>query len=135
MYDPHTRATPPGDLGENTDKTQRLNTHTWLLKSFMISRKWLYTSGWSWNCSFTASKYPRASETFKGRASVDGPPAGPPALLSTPFIAAVAGVAGLGVFLGVRLRDGEEGRLTRAAWASRKRGLDPKRGAGAGSLG
>ena len=101
----------------------------------MISRKWLYTSGWSWNCSFTASKYPRASETFKGRASADGPAAGAPAVFSTLFIAAVAGVVGLGVFLGVRLREGDEGRLARATWVSRKRGLDPERGAGAGSLG
>ena len=34
----------------------REKTHIWLLKSFIISKKWLYTSGLSWNCTLTASR-------------------------------------------------------------------------------
>ena len=107
------------------------DTHTWLLKSFMMSRKWLYISGLSRNCTFTASKYPKASGTFSDRASTDGPtgPGAPSSL--APFI----GVVGLGVFFGVLLRDGDEGRLRRALWVSRNCSAGPDRGVGAGSLG
>ena len=40
--------------GESEEMAER--THIWLLKSFIISKKWLYTSGLSWNCTLTASR-------------------------------------------------------------------------------
>ena len=38
--------------------------YLWLLNSFMMSRKSLYTCGWLPNCIFTLSRYDKASSTY-----------------------------------------------------------------------
>lgn len=43
------------------------HTYDWLLKSFIISRNRLYTSGCEENCTLTWSRYVSASLTFSGR--------------------------------------------------------------------
>jgi len=42
--------------GAHNKRLCTVATHTWLLKSFMMSRNWLYTSGLSWNWFLTASR-------------------------------------------------------------------------------
>jgi hypothetical protein len=42
--------------GRDGENKWRGQTYTWPLKSFIISKKWLYTSGLSWNWTLTASR-------------------------------------------------------------------------------
>ena len=44
----------------------RCKTYAWLLKSFIMSRNWLYTSGRAENCTLTWSRYVSASRTLRG---------------------------------------------------------------------
>ena len=52
--------TPPNEIrAEDIQRREKAKiereikdkTHIWLLKSFIISKKWLYTFGLSWNCT------------------------------------------------------------------------------------